>query len=117
MKEFYGRVEQILVSRFSDHGRNQNLKSLVYKCLDDVIIDPASIELGPSLGRGSSSEVLYGQYKYVAVAVKKIFLEGFNEKQLVTLDLSLVQCVQRDIISETGPTSQYCHNVGSGSQL
>lgn len=83
VKDFYARVEQILVSRFSDHGRNQNLKSLVYKCLDDVIIDPASIELGPSLGRGSSSEVCYGQYKYVSVAVKKIFLEGFNEKQLV----------------------------------
>lgn len=84
VKEFYSRVEQILVSnKFTDHGRSSELKSLVYKCLDEIIIDPNDVEFESSIGRGSSSEVFAGNYLYCPVAIKKIAVDEYTEKQLV----------------------------------
>ena len=75
-------------SKFSDQGRRSELKSLIYKCLDEIIIDPDEIEIEVNIGRGSSSEVYSGLYLYSPVAIKKLRLEGYTERQLVTLLLS-----------------------------
>lgn len=85
VKDFYAKVEQILISsKFTDGGRNHELKSLIYKCLDEIIVNHDDIELEASIGNGSSSEVYSGSYLYCPVAVKKISVEGYSEKQLVT---------------------------------
>lgn len=84
MKEFYARIEQILVnSALSDYGRNNELKSLIYKCLDDIIIDHEKVKIEERIGRGATSEVFSGNYLFSPVAVKRLKIEDYSEKQLV----------------------------------
>lgn len=89
VREFYAKVEHILLnSKFSDLGKSHELKSLIYRCLDDIIVSTDDVELDSSIvGRGANSEVYLGTYLYCPVAVKKIRMEGYSEKQLVWLDL------------------------------
>jgi len=85
VREFYSRVEYILVnSKFSDMGKSNELKYLIYKCLDDIIVNSEDVELEVQLGKGANSTVYQGSYLYCPVAVKKICLEGYTEKQLVS---------------------------------
>ena len=57
--------------------------------MDDIIVDYDKIKFGEKIGIGSSSEVFAGTYLYSPVALKKINVEGYTEKQLVTyFDLS-----------------------------
>lgn len=88
VRDFYSRVEQIiLISKFSDQGRRSELKSLIYKCLEEIIIDPELIEIETNIGRGSSSEVYSGTYMYSPVAIKKLRIDDYTERQLVKIDL------------------------------
>jgi hypothetical protein len=95
VREFYARIEQILVSGFlSGYGHNCELKSLVYSCLDDVILDCDKIKINGRIGVGSSSEVYKGSYLYCTMAIKKYNIQGYTDKQLVRYWLMLVPNLQ-----------------------
>jgi hypothetical protein len=80
------RVDQILAScKLLENGKGSELRSLIPKCLNDLIVNPEQVEVEANIGRGSSSEVFSGSYLYCPVAVKKIHLEGYSEKQLVDI--------------------------------
>lgn len=84
VKEFYARIEQILVnSALSDYGKSSDLKSLIYKCLDDIIIDYEKLKIQEKIGKGSSSEVFLGSYLFSPIAVKRLKIDDYSEKQLV----------------------------------
>lgn len=102
-------------SALSDYGRSSDLKSLIYKCLDDIIIDHEKVKLEEKIGRGSSSEVFSGTYLYSPVAVKKLKIDDFSEKQLVD-SADLVPNLQRDQLPEKGEAPQHpdVHRGGHG---
>lgn len=84
MKEFYSHIEQILVNGvLSGYGHNSELKSLVFRCLDDVILDNEKIKIGNRIGSGATSEVYKGSYLFCPVAVKKVKIQGYTDRQLV----------------------------------
>lgn len=107
VKEFYGRIEQILInSALSDYGRSTDLKALIYKCLDDIIIDHEQVKIEERIGRGSSSEVFAGHYLFSPIAVKRLKIDDYSEKQLVGLR-DAVPDLQRDKLPEEGAPPQH----------
>lgn len=59
------------------------IKRLVAGELKDMIVSFGDLELGKSIGKGATSEVHMGSYKFCPVAVKKVKLGNLSIKQLI----------------------------------
>lgn len=88
--QFYQRLQHLIRKKKLDHEINlSDVRDLIYRELDDLITYFEDIELGKLLGKGASSEVYFGNYKYCYCAVKKIKLSMMNSKQIVMFFLNL----------------------------
>lgn len=61
------------------------IKKIIYKDLDELIADEDEIDIGKLIGKGASSEVFFGNFRFCPCAIKKINLELVNSKQFVRL--------------------------------
>lgn len=59
------------------------LKRIVYSDLDDVIADECEVDMGRLIGKGASSEVFFGNFRFCPCAVKRVKLPILNIKQIV----------------------------------
>lgn len=68
---------------FASKLNMDQIKTAVYRDLNDLIAEMDDLVLGMKIGSGASSEVFYGNYKYCPCAIKKINLDLMNPKQIV----------------------------------
>ena len=84
-KLFYLRLESLLKEKHFDGKIDLKfLKKLVYSQFDDIIADEDEVDIGRIIGRGASSEVFFGNFRYCPCAVKKVKLSILNLKQIVS---------------------------------
>ena len=83
-KQFFEDLEAILVNRDLVNQLNvKEIKGTVFKDLDDLIAREDEIEIGRLIGKGASSEVYFGNFRFCPCAVKKIKIDLMNAKQIV----------------------------------
>lgn len=91
-KDFFLKLEKITKKseELSEKIEILELKKLIYKDLDELIAEEEEVDIGRLIGKGASSEVFFGNFRFCPCAVKKINLERINSKQLVFLFLSFL---------------------------
>lgn len=84
-KSFYLSLENLIVEKnFQSKIDLTFLKKLIYSDLDDVIADEEDVDIGRLIGKGGSSKVYFGNFRYCPCAVKAVNLSILNIKQLVS---------------------------------
>jgi hypothetical protein len=59
----------------------------VYAELDSIIAEETEVEIGRLIGKGASSEVFFGNFRFCPCAVKLVKLPIMNIKQIVSSKL------------------------------
>lgn len=85
-KKFYNMLEEIVQEneKLKNNIELLEIKKSIYKDLDELIADEDEIDIGRLIGKGASSEVFFGNFRFCPCAVKKINLDLINPKQLVS---------------------------------
>ena len=85
-KEFYDSLEKILAKKGVLNKLNiKEIKGIVYKDLVDLIATEEEVDIGRMIGKGASSEVYFGNFRFCPCAVKKIKMDLMNAKQIVSV--------------------------------
>lgn len=78
-KAFYHEVEKQYIKKAAKGNPDtiadlNTIKRIIYNEFDELMISPSDIETGKQIGKGATSEVFIGQYRFCPVAVKKVKL-------------------------------------------
>jgi len=78
------RLSNSITSKLTtDKPRRDRIKKTIVDLLSDEIIDSEDIVKGELLGKGASSCVYFGSYKYCPCAIKCIKISGMTTNQIV----------------------------------
>jgi hypothetical protein len=66
--------------KIEDHFDLTALKKSIYSDLYDVISDESEVDVGRLIGKGASSEVFFGNFRFCPCAVKTVKLPIMNVK-------------------------------------
>ena len=98
-KAFYFELEkQLLKKSHKSIGENNVdlgfLKRTIYNEFDELMIAYQDIELGKQIGKGATSEVSFGQYRFCPVAVKKVKITQLSPKQIMNI-VNEIDCLRK----------------------
>lgn len=61
------------------------VRNIIFNELDELFVPFSEIEVGKLIGKGATSEVYIGQFKFSQVAIKKVRLASLASKQLINI--------------------------------
>ncbi len=85
-KYFIDKLRKAFIKNGERFEQSYSFGQLLKLCEDrlgDLIVSMSDFSIGSSFSFGGQSVVFRGTYKFVEVAIKKIFAENLNPKQLV----------------------------------
>ena len=84
-KKFFQDIEVFLKGQeMASEMDLSSLRTIIYRDLDDLIASEEDIDFGKRIGKGASSQVYYGSYKFCPCAIKRINMDIMNAKQIVS---------------------------------
>jgi serine/threonine protein kinase len=80
-----GSSQTISLSPQDPRSDLKTIRNIIFNELDELFVPFCELEVGKLIGKGATSEVYIGQFKFSQVAVKKVRLASLAPKQLMNI--------------------------------